>query len=174
MNVPELTKKLATLYRRHSLVNNDTQLGAYLGVKSHNISTWKYGTDVNPGGNYIPDKHVARISELYQIQSSWLGNTTSKEFQELLDRHPYVVDTGHSGPWRTLATEAIPSETIALIRHNPPPVPLIRIRGATLHKVEKIQPEPFWIDEHISLVPLRSRGSAICRRFMPLCSGKTP
>ena len=89
MYVPELGKKISSLLQRDTNITTRAKLASELGVSQSNISIWVSGTGAR-APDIVPDRHIAKLSALFNIPVNWLECKSSEEFTALLDsRDPF-------------------------------------------------------------------------------------
>ena len=84
LHAPQLARKLGCLYQHHESVNTHERLAECLGIAPNNISTWVNGNEVR-SRDLVPDKHVKRIADLYQIPIQLLELDSLDRFKASLD-----------------------------------------------------------------------------------------
>jgi hypothetical protein len=112
LHVPSLAKKLQCLYQRHQTVNTHELLAGHLGIAPNNISTWINGNEVR-GRELVPNRHIKRITDLFEIPVQWLEIDSLEEFKVLLRSSPL-----RDGPWPQLLARAASSDAIHLVRQQ--------------------------------------------------------
>lgn len=85
MKVPHLFKKIELLLLHHRTVRTKAALADHIGISQGNISVWMNGdgTDENKGDR-IPDKHVKKFCDLFQIETRWLKLEDQAQFETYL------------------------------------------------------------------------------------------
>lgn len=152
MRIPHVREKLDCLFQRDPDITTNKKLADKLSIAPNNIPVWCNGTETRRR-DYVPNRHVGKICELFEISTKWLECEMVSEFKALLDGRPSIKRS----PWAKLAAQAVPSDEIELVRRSP----LIGDRGMIHIDDEGDTPwDAFKIDEevYINLVLNRTQG----------------
>ncbi len=112
LHVPNLAKKLQCLHQRHERVNTHELLAEHLGIAPNNISIWINGNEVR-ARELVPNRHVKRITDLFEVPVQWLEIDSLEEFKALLHASPL-----RDAPWPRLLAQAATSDAIRLVRQE--------------------------------------------------------
>jgi len=113
-HAPHLNDKLNILFQHNKTINTKAQLANCLNIKPHNIPVWCNGTEVKRA-DQIPDRHVAKLTELFGIDTDILKVESLNEFEKLLiSQQKPSVDV-----WNILIQQAEINELLTLVREGP-------------------------------------------------------
>ena len=108
MYVPYLTQKFDKLLLHHPTIRTRTILAESLGVTPPNISIWQSGDD-HRKPNQIPEKHIPRLCELFDIEVEWLAIEDMDYFATLL-----MQNARKYSPWHQLLDHRERSDALML------------------------------------------------------------